>query len=115
MLASDAIFRNCSNNRSTSLLETDSSLTCVLRQKLMPSKSSRSLSSTLRDILENIDLATIFVAGMSLEGFRTDKRTRYAVVRCLEIISEASRRLPPEIKMRHPELPWSNMAGAGNV
>jgi uncharacterized protein with HEPN domain len=33
---------------------------------------------------------------------------------CLEIISEASRRLPPELKARHPALPWRQMAAAGN-
>ena len=52
---------------------------------------------------------------MSFEAFRADKRTTYAVVRCLEIISEASRRLPPELKARYPQLQWSNMAGAGSV
>jgi uncharacterized protein with HEPN domain len=35
--------------------------------------------------------------------------------RCLEIISEASRRLPDEIKARYPSIAWKNMAGAGNV
>ena len=38
-----------------------------------------------------------------------------SVIRCLEIISEASRRLPGELKDRHPQVPWADMAGAGNV
>jgi len=38
-----------------------------------------------------------------------------AVTRCLEIISEASRRLPDELKARHPSIAWRQMAGAGNV
>jgi uncharacterized protein with HEPN domain len=37
------------------------------------------------------------------------------VTRCLEIISEASRRLPDELKARHPSIAWKQMAGAGNV
>jgi uncharacterized protein with HEPN domain len=37
------------------------------------------------------------------------------VTRCLEIISEASRRLPESLKARHPEIPWKQIAGAGNV
>jgi hypothetical protein len=37
------------------------------------------------------------------------------VTRCLEIISEASRRLPEAMKARHPSIAWSDMAGAGNV
>jgi uncharacterized protein with HEPN domain len=35
--------------------------------------------------------------------------------RCLEIISEASRRLPAEMKARYPAIAWKNIAGAGNV
>jgi uncharacterized protein with HEPN domain len=37
------------------------------------------------------------------------------VTRCLEIISEASRRLPDDLKARHVAIPWKQMAGAGNV
>ena len=60
-------------------------------------------------------LAQTFVAGMSYEALRDDLRTTYAVTRCLEIISEASRRPPDELKARHPSVAWKNMAGAGNV
>jgi uncharacterized protein with HEPN domain len=38
-----------------------------------------------------------------------------AVTRCLEIISEASRRLPDDLKARHPVIPWKAIAGAGNI
>jgi uncharacterized protein with HEPN domain len=41
--------------------------------------------------------------------------TVYAVIRCLEVISEASRRLPPGLKARHPNIPWVDIAGAGSV
>lgn len=69
----------------------------------------------LRDIEHHIDLASQFVAGLGYEDFRDDTRTLYAVVRCLEIISEASRRLPDEVKARYPSVPWKDVAGAGNV
>jgi len=39
----------------------------------------------------------------------------YAVTRCFEIISEASRRLPDDLKARHPQIPWRDIAGAGNI
>jgi uncharacterized protein with HEPN domain len=39
----------------------------------------------------------------------------YVVTRCLEIISEASRRLPDDLKARHPSIAWKEMAAAGNV
>jgi uncharacterized protein with HEPN domain len=81
----------------------------------MPPTPSKSPAAALRDILENIKLARSFFAGMSFTDFQADKRTTYATVRCLEIISEASRRLPPDLKARHPEIPWTDMAGAGSV
>nr|WP_294507592.1 HepT-like ribonuclease domain-containing protein [uncultured Rhodopila sp.] len=37
------------------------------------------------------------------------------MTRCLEIISEASRRLPEEMKSRHPSIPWRNVGAAGNI
>jgi uncharacterized protein with HEPN domain len=78
----------------------------------MPSDAA---TAALRDIEHHIDLATAFVAGLGYETFRDDTRTVYAVTRCLEIISEASRRLPDELKERHPTIAWKDMAAAGNV
>jgi uncharacterized protein with HEPN domain len=60
---------------------------------------------SLSDILFNIDLAISFAQGFDYERFLTDMRTFYAITRCLEIISEASRRLSPEMKARHPDIP----------
>jgi uncharacterized protein with HEPN domain len=46
---------------------------------------------------------------------KDDKKTVYATVRCLEIISETVRRLPDSMLERHPHIPWVNIKGAGNV
>jgi uncharacterized protein with HEPN domain len=81
----------------------------------MPSTRSRAPNQTLTDILENIHLASTFIEGMSYDDFRSDRRTVYAVTRCFEIVSEASRRLPKQLKARHPNIPWSDIAGAGSV
>jgi len=78
----------------------------------MPSKS---LDTVLRDILHHIDLAANFSAGFDRASFTHDIKTVYAVTRCLEIISEASRRLPDDVKARHPAIGWKQMAGAVNV
>jgi hypothetical protein len=59
--------------------------------------------TALRDILHPIDLATQFVAGFDHTSFHDDLRTVSAVTRCLEIISEASRRPPDDLKARHPQ------------
>jgi uncharacterized protein with HEPN domain len=78
----------------------------------MPSERA---DGPLRDILHHIELVMNFVQGFNRETFKQDLRTVYAVTRCLEIISEASRRLPSELKVRHPSISWKQMAGAGNV
>ena len=52
---------------------------------------------------------------MSYDALRDDLRTTYAVTGCLEITSEASRRLPEELKARHPSIQWRDMAAAGNI
>ena len=69
----------------------------------------------LNDIHHHIEVARGFIDGMNYEAFRDDTRTVYAVTRCLEIISEASRRLPDELKVRHPSIEWREMAAAGNI
>jgi uncharacterized protein with HEPN domain len=78
----------------------------------MPSDRSRGF---LLDIKRNIDLAERFVSGMTIDEFERDVMRVYAVTRSLEIISEASRRLPEELKVRHPHIAWREMVGAGNV
>ena len=76
---------------------------------------SRDALLYLEDIAENIEKARSFTEGMNREEFLRDDKTVYAVVRALEIISEASRDLPEDLKERHPEVPWRDVAGAGNV
>lgn len=78
----------------------------------MPSDKT---GAALRDIAHHIDLAARFVEGLDYEAFQADLRSVYAVTRCLEIISEASRRLPDDLKARHPSIAWKDMAGAGNI
>jgi uncharacterized protein with HEPN domain len=78
----------------------------------MPSKNP---APRLRDILENIQAIGTFTKGMTFEEFVRDRRTVYAVTPALEIISEASRRLPDDLKARHPAIDWIAVAAAGNL
>src|SRR5208283_4135408 len=82
----------------------------------MPSMpfDDRDTARWLNDIRHHIAMASSFASGMSYEAFKDDLRTVYAVTRCLEIISEASRRLPAELKARHPLIEWQQMAASGN-
>ena len=81
----------------------------------MPSKKPSNRKAYLFHIRDNITLARSFVEGFEYEGFRDNQLVFYAVTRALEIISEASRRLPVAVKERHPEIPWQDVAGAGSV
>ena len=72
----------------------------------MRSRSSEATRRSLNDIQHHIAMAQGFIAGMSYEAFTDDNLHLYAVTRCLEIISEASRRLPQELKARHKESMW---------
>jgi uncharacterized protein with HEPN domain len=81
----------------------------------MPSPHSRKHQLNLIGIAENIELAKKFMAGSDATAFGADLRTVYAVTRCLEIISEAVRRLPAEITARHPDVPWEKIRAAGNI
>jgi uncharacterized protein with HEPN domain len=78
----------------------------------MPSKNP---AQRWRDIVDNVDAVGTFTQGLDLAAFTADRKTVYAVVRALEIVSEASRRLPAEVKDRFREIDWVAIAAAGNV
>ena len=65
----------------------------------------------LKDILAAIDSIEEFVAGMDLAAFQADDKTTSAVMRKLEIIGEAAKQVPDEIRQNHPRVPWKEMAG----
>ncbi len=69
----------------------------------------------LTDIADAIDRIEQYTAGLSRTEFAADRLRRDAVERCIEIISEASRRLPTDIKARHLGIPWSQIAAIGNI
>lgn len=65
----------------------------------------------IEDILENIKIAENFIKHISFEKFSKDKKTAYAVVRCIEIIGEATKHIPNSIRKKYPKIPWKRMAG----
>lgn len=69
----------------------------------------------VRQMLEAIASIEDDTTGYDVEKFRTDRRTRQLVERNLEILSEASRRLPTELKEVEAQIPWRAIAGIGNV
>lgn len=65
----------------------------------------------LEDIADAARKAQRFVAGMTKDEFMADEKTQFAVVRALEIIGEATKRIPDSIRDRYAHVPWRAVAG----
>lgn len=63
------------------------------------------------DILDAMGKARLLVQDLTYEEFAGDFRTHFAAVRALEIVGEATKRLPDSLREAHPEVPWREMAG----
>ena len=65
----------------------------------------------LEDILDTMEKAEAMVSEVNLETFKEDYQINFAVVRALEIIGEATKRLPDSFREHYSEIPWKDMAG----
>ena len=67
------------------------------------------------DILEACGRIKRYVSGMDYDTFVADERTRDAVLRNVEIIGEAAKKLPAEVTARAPHIPWRLVCGMRDV
>ncbi len=72
------------------------------------------LADRLVHILAAIDTIQSALANKQIEDMTGDLMLRLAVERSFEIICEASRRIPDDVKARHPEIDWQGMVDFGN-
>ena len=68
----------------------------------------------LKNILESIGKIERYVNGSDEKAFQADDKTQDAVIRQLEVIGEAARLLPDEIKNANPQVPWRDISGMRN-
>jgi len=76
---------------------------------------SRDYKVYLDDILEAIDKIRTYTAGMSADSFAADSKTFDAVLRNLEVIGEAVKRIPDEIRLQHQQVEWKKIAGLRDI
>ena len=77
-----------------------------------PQRDPRLHADDVLQAIANIEADTV---GLDFEKFAADRRVRQLVERNLEILSEASRRIPDHLKATEPDVPWREVAGIGNV
>ena len=65
----------------------------------------------LNDILDSIISIKEFLIGIDYDSFYKDKKTQYAVIRALEIIGEASKKVPMEVRKIYTDIPWRSISG----
>ena len=75
---------------------------------------SKNFTIYLNDIREAINSIEIFVEGMTFEEFKNDDKTSSAVIRKFEIIGEATKNLPEDMRNQHSQIPWKEIAGMRN-
>jgi uncharacterized protein with HEPN domain len=71
----------------------------------------REIADYVMDVLDAIAKCKEFIEGMEYKDFVSDDKTVFAVVRTLEVIGEAVKNIPDEVRKEHIEVPWKEMAG----
>jgi len=76
---------------------------------------SRSWKLFLRDILESAKKVVRYTQGMDFDSFVKNEMAYDAVLRNLEIIGEAAKHIPDEVRRRYPDIAWREMAGLRDI
>ncbi len=75
----------------------------------------RSQRQYLLDMVRAMRAAERFVADVRFEAFEGDLEKQYALQRAFEIVGEAAKQVSDDLRTRHPEVPWREMAGMRDV
>lgn len=76
---------------------------------------TKHLDQYLEDIQESTALVRQYIADMAYSDFETDRKTQDAVIRRFEIIGEAVKNIPDNVRMAHMDVPWRKISGMRDV
>ncbi|MFB3881038.1 MAG: DUF86 domain-containing protein [Armatimonadota bacterium] len=76
---------------------------------------SRSWRLFLQDMIESVRRVRDYTEGLDLGAFQRSSMAYDAVLRNLEIIGEAAKSIPPDIRDRYPEIDWRGIAGLRDI
>lgn len=77
--------------------------------------STRSYKLFLSDILESMNKIEQYIKGLTYESFESNSMVVDAVIRNLEIVGEASKNIPEEVRLTYSDIPWKRMIGLRNM
>jgi len=73
--------------------------------------TERNAGDYIQDIIDAMEAAGSFIKGMSFDDFIADRKTVYASIRAIQIIGEASKKIPENVREKYSGVPWREMAG----
>ena len=71
----------------------------------------RKICIYVKDILEYMERSEKHIKDISYEEFLDDNKTLDAIIRCIEVIGEAAKNIPDDIRNKYPSIPWRDMSG----
>lgn len=72
---------------------------------------NREYRDYIQDIIGSINEIECFTRGISFKEFTGDRKTFNAVIRSIEVIGEASKKIPKNLREKFPTIPWKKMSG----
>ena len=75
----------------------------------------KDINIIISHILESIDLIVKYIEKKKKEEFKTDLQLQDSIIRRIEIIGEAIKNFPENIKKNNPEIPWKEIAGMRDI
>jgi len=75
----------------------------------------REYEDYLKDLLDAIQKVQTFIKDLDFQDYKKDDKTKFAVIRGMEIIGEAAKHIPDEVRIKYPEVPWKEMTGMRDV